>query len=104
MQPLGSVIDRIEGGHIGKQRLCGADIACGFISPNVLLSGLKRHAICRATLRIDRQSNDSARHQSNEIFFDGHEGGVRPTVAERNTKTLRRSDRNVCAHLTGRFD
>ena len=38
------MIDCIHGGNHRQERLGGADIGIGFLSPNVLLSGLQRKA------------------------------------------------------------
>lgn len=61
-QALRTVIDRIEGRHIGQQGLRGADIGGGLVSADVLLAGLHRHTQRRLTARVHRHSDDASRH------------------------------------------
>ena len=52
LQPLGSVIDGVESGHVGKQCLSCADVAGGLVFPDLLLSRLQTQSVGRHRLMV----------------------------------------------------
>ena len=52
VKAFGAVMNRVHRGEGGQEGLCGADIAGGSVSPNVLFACLKGEAVGSAALRI----------------------------------------------------
>ena len=103
MQTLGAVIDRKERGHIRQERLGSTDVARGLIPADMLLAGLKRHAVGRPSACINGYPNNPAGHHPHKGLFYGHEGRMGPAVTHRNPKTLSRADSDIGPHAARRF-
>ena len=87
-QPLWSVVDGVEPGDIGQQRLRGADVRRRLFAPDVLLARLQRHAIGSIPLRVDRDADDASRRLPDVLLQRREERGVRTPVPERDTEPL----------------
>ncbi len=96
-QSFGTVIHGVHACHHGQQYLSSADVRRGFFASNVLLPRLQRQAICRAALRIDRDSHQSPGHRSLERILARQKRGVRSAESERHSKALRIADDDVGA-------
>lgn len=69
----------------------------------MLFSRLQSHTNCRLTGVIDGSSDNTSRRISLELFTDGEEGGMRATISNGDSKSLRVSDSDVEAQLTRRL-
>ena len=65
-QPVGAVIARVHRGHHRQQHLRGADVAGRLVAADVLLAGLQRQPVGRATRRHPRKHRPAGR------AADGH--------------------------------
>jgi len=63
----------------------------------MLLSGLQCHSHSRIAISIFGHANNTPRNVSFVRFFGGKESGMWPSVAQRNTKTLRGAHNDVNA-------
>ena len=97
-QPLWPVEHGIEAGHDRQQRLRGADVGRGLFAPDMLLAGLQAEPVRPPPARIDRNAHNAARHGALQIIAAGHEGGMRPAIAYRHAKSLRRSHGDIGPH------
>ncbi len=71
--------------------------------PDVLLAGLKGKAKGRPLRGVHRDPDEPSGQVPLESRPDGHVGGVRPAVPQRNAETLRRPDRHVGPPLPRRL-
>ena len=93
-----AVVDGVEAGHVGKQRLRGADVARRLLAADMLLARLQRHAQCRPPGGVARHADDATRHGALVLVAAGHERGMRAAVAHRHAEALRRADGDIRAH------
>src|SRR2546422_8904086 len=100
-QPLRAMIDRVHGGDHGEQYLCGANVACRLLAPDVLLARLQRHAQRGPPGAVFGDADDATGEVALELIPRREEGGVRAAVAERDAEALRVADGDVGAPLTG---
>ncbi|TLD44182.1 MAG: hypothetical protein FAZ92_03561 [Accumulibacter sp.] len=103
-QSLWAVVDGVHAGDVGEQDLRGADVRIGLFAPDVLFAGLQRHAQRPLAARIDRDADDAAGDGALVLVTGGKERSVRAAKAERDAKALRRTERDVGAHLAGRAE
>ena len=101
-QSIGTMIDGIHACHDGKQHLRCANVRRCFLSPNMLLARLQRHAKRPFAAGIDRDADEASGNEPFEFVFDRHVRGVRTAVTERNAEALRVSDRGVRTEFAGR--
>ena len=101
-QPLRAVIDGVQAGDVGEQRLRGADVRRRLLAADVLLARLQRHPVRRVAVRVDRHADDAARRLPDVLLERREERGVRAAVAERHAEPLRVAEDDVGAHLAGR--
>src|SRR6476660_928869 len=87
-QPLRSVIDTIESGHVREQRLRGTDIRCRLLASDVLFARLNRHAVSRIATGVHRDASDSSRLLPDVPLQRGEKRCVRTAVAKRDTEAL----------------
>jgi len=52
LQTSWSMPDAVEGSHVRKQVLSGANVAGSFVSADMLLSRLKGHAVCQLSVFV----------------------------------------------------
>ena len=95
LQSMRSVINRIHRGHHCKQNLSRADIGGRLVATNVLLAGLERKPVGRASTRVLRNSNQTSGELSFQRIATGNEGGVWSPEPKRHSKSLRTTNRNV---------
>ena len=88
LQSTRPVVHRVHAGHHRQQRLCRADVRGGLVAADVLLACLQSHAQCTLPAAVLAHADDAAGDQSFPIVGAREEGGVRATVAHRNTETL----------------
>ena len=101
-QSVGAVVDRVHRGHVGQQRLRGADVRGRLLASDVLLARLQGHAVRRAAAAVDRHADDAARHLPHVCVPGREKRGVRPAVAQRHAEALRVADDDVGAEFAGR--
>ena len=94
-QPIGPVVDRVHARRDGEENLRGADVAGGFLPPDVLLAGLQRHAQGSPPGVVFRDADDAAGKVSLVLIPRREEGRVRPPVAQRHAEALRVADRDI---------
>ncbi|KUI56020.1 hypothetical protein VP1G_10792 [Cytospora mali] len=102
LQALRSVIDGVQGGHVGKQGLSGANVARGLFSPDVLLTSLQCQSEGSATKSVLGYSDQSTWHLPLVLLGNGEESGMRTAEAHRHTQSLRGSKGKVSAPLARR--
>ena len=101
-QPVRAVIDGVEAGDVGQQRLRRADVRRRLLAADVLLARLERHAIRRVAVRVHRHADDAARRLPHVLLARREERRVRTAVAQRHAEALRVADHDVRAQLAGR--
>ena len=101
-EAFGAVPDGVESGHVGEQRLRGADVRRRLFAADVLFAGLQRHAVGGIAVHVDRDADDAAGDLADELFAGGEEGGVRAAVAHGHAEALGISEDHVGAHFAGR--
>ncbi len=103
-EALGAVKDGVHGGHDGEEDLGGADVAGGFLAPDVLFAGLEGEAEGGATVGVVGDTDEAA----GEAAFEGvsycHEGRVRAAEAEGDTEALAVADADVGAEFAWSFE
>ena len=62
LEPLGTVIHRVQRRDVCQKDLGRADIAGGLFPPDVLLAGLQRHPECGPPLSIFGYPDDAPRY------------------------------------------
>ncbi len=97
LQTSRAVEDRIQAGDIGQQHLRSTDVGVRFLTTDVLLASLHRHAQRGVTSGIFRYADNTAWHGAFEFIFAGKEGRVRTAVAHRHAEALRGAEDDVCA-------
>gem|GEM_PF-2606201 len=100
-QSLRSVVDGVEGGDDGQQRLSGADVGGGLLTPDVLLAGLEGQAVGGCTVGVHAHAHDASGQLALEPMGHGHEAGVGAAEEERHAQALGASDGDVSALCTG---
>ena len=103
LQSFRPVIDGVKRGHVGQQRLRGADVAGGFLAPDVLLACAERQAQRRFAARIFGDADDAAWHLAFKFIACGEECGMRSSVTQWHAKTLGTADGDVRAEFAGRL-
>ena len=98
-EAVGAVIDGIERGHVGEERLGGADVARGLVAANVLLAGLKGEAQGGTASGIPGDADDASGHLAFEGVACGQIGRMRAAVAERHAEPLGAADGDVRAEF-----
>ena len=102
LQARRAVVDRVEAGDIGQQRLGGADVGVGLLAADVLLAGLQGHTQGGVATGVFRHADDAARHGALVLVAAGEEGGVRAAVAHRYAEALGAAEHDVGTQLTRR--
>lgn len=100
LETLGSVVDGVKGRHVGQKSLSSADVASGLLSSNVLLTGLKSETESGLAESVLGNTNKTAGNLTLVLLRGSKEGGMRTTVAQRNTKTLGVANGDVGTKLT----
>ena len=103
-QPAGAVIDRIETGDNGQQRLGGADIAGRLVAADMLFAGLQGHAQGRVAAPVHRDADDAPGQRPGMLAAGREKGRVRPAIAKRHAEALGVADHNIGPGLAGRGD
>ena len=101
---LGSMIHGIETRYIGKQNLCRADVAIGFLTADMLFAGLQRHAIGLLASSIFGDSDDPSWYSPLVIITCCEEGRMGATIAHWHPETLGASEDDISAHFSGRLE
>jgi hypothetical protein len=104
LETLGSVVDGVKGRHVGQKSLGSADVAGGLLSSNVLLTGLESETESGLAESILGNTNETTGDLALVLLRGGEEGGMRATVAQRNTKTLGVANGDVGTKLTRRLE
>ena len=99
LQAVRAVVDGVEGGDDGQQRLRGADVGRGLLAADVLLAGLQRQAVGRDAGVVLGDTHEAAGHGALEALLDGHVGGVRAAEEQRDAEALGGADGDVRALL-----
>jgi hypothetical protein len=94
---------RVHAGDVGQQDLGSADVGIGLLAPDVLLARLQRHAVGGLAAGVLRNADDAPRHRAHVRLARGEEGRVRAAEAHRHAEALGGTERDVGAHLAGRF-
>ncbi len=103
-QAVGSVVDGVHRRDDGQQHLGGADVGRRLVAADVLLAGLEGEAVGRASLRVDRDTDEAAGQVALEPGRDRHEAGVRTAVEEGYAEALGRADDDVGTEGAGRLE
>lgn len=103
-QTFGAVIDSIHCSNVGKESLSCANVGGGFVTTDVLFTGLESHTESRLSLGITGNTDDATRQETLVFVVASKESSVRATIAERDAETLGRADDDVCAPFTGRCE
>ena len=101
-QSIRTVIDAVEGGDVGKQRLCGADVAGGLVAADVLFARLDGKAQRGTTVRVAADTDQATRHAAHEGVLGGEVRGVWAAKAHRHTEALHGSERHIRAQFARR--
>ena len=67
----------------GTQRLVRADIGCCFLSPDVLLTGLKRQNKGFTPVAVYRSADYAARHFADQVAPRRHKSEIRTAESQR---------------------
>ena len=79
-----------------------ADVARRFLTTNVLLAGLQRHAQGHIAVTVFRNTDDTAGHVTLELILSAEESGVWTTKSHRHTEALGVTETDVGTPFTGR--
>src|SRR6266487_3150612 len=93
-QTARAMIDRIHRGDDGEENLRRADVARGFVPPDVLLARLQRKTISGAAFGIVRNAHESAGQMAFVLVARGEVCRVRAAKSQRHAETLRAADRD----------
>ena len=104
LQSVRAVVDGVEGGHDGQQRLGGADVGRGLLAADVLLAGLQGQAVGGSARVVLGDTHDPAGQGAFHALLHGHVGGVRTAEEQRHAKALGGADGDVRALLARRGD
>ena len=88
-QSVWAVINRVHGRNNREEHLGCANIAGGFVAPDVLLARLQSKAISRAAFSVMRDADKASGKMPFKLISRCHVGGMRSTKAERYPKALR---------------
>jgi hypothetical protein len=95
VKAFGAVVNRVHRGEGGQEGLCGADIAGGAVSPNVLFACLKGEAEGGAALRIFGYADKTARKKPLVGESSSKVSCMRAPETDRNTEALGTTYGNV---------
>ena len=98
-QAARTVVHGVERRHDREQRLCRADVARGFLAPDMLLAGLHGHAQGRAAVAVDGHADDAAGHGALEAVAGREKCGVRSAEAHGYAEALAAADHHVGTEL-----
>ena len=101
-QTFRAVIDGVEAGDVGEERLRRADVRGRLLATDMLLARLQRHAVRGVAVRVDRNADDAAGRLADVLLERREERGVRTAIAERHAEPLRVAIDHVGAELAGR--
>ena len=104
LDPLRSMINGIETRYVGKQNLCSADVAVGFLTAYMLLAGLQRHAISLLASSVSGDPNDPPWNSSFVIVACCEEGRMGATIAHRDPEALGASEYDISPHFSRRLE
>ena len=93
---------RVQAGDVGQQHLRGTNVGVRFLTADVLLASLHRHAQRGIPRRIFRYADNPARHGAFEFIFRREEGRVRAAVAHRHAEALGGTENDIRALLARR--
>src|SRR5207237_6788802 len=102
-QTARAVINGVHRRDHSEENLGGANVTCRFVAADVLLARLQRQSVRGPAFGIVRNADQSTRHVAFVLIARRKISGVGSAETERNTETLRVSDRSVGAELTRRF-
>src|SRR5216683_1972870 len=85
-QAARAVINRIHGRDDGEKDLGRANVARGFVAPDVLLARLQGEAIGGSAFDVMGNANQTTGHVSFVLIAGRKISGVRSAKAERNTE------------------
>ncbi len=103
IQAIGTVIDAKESGDHGQQDLCRADIAGRLFAPDMLFTGLQRHAQGFLAFGIHRHADDAPGALAFIDIFGRKEGRMRAAIAHGNTKSLGGTHHDIGPELARGF-
>ena len=104
LQAIRPVINGKHASHHGEEHLSGADVAGRLVAADVLFSGLQSQAVRGVAIGVLGDADQATRHLTLETISNREVTSVGASKAERNTKALRCSHRNVSAEFAGRGD
>src|SRR5262249_2664578 len=97
-----SVVDAINAGQVRGESLRRTDIWGRLLAPDVLLPGLKRHAVGAVPVRIYRHTDNPSGRLAHVFLPCRKKRRVRAAIPERHAKALRVAEDDICAQLAGR--
>ncbi|KAI6775833.1 hypothetical protein HG530_002591 [Fusarium avenaceum] len=100
LKTLGTVVDRVEGGHVGKKSLGRADVAGGLLTSNMLLTSLESETQSRLAEAILGNTDETAGDLALVLLRGSEESSVGTTVAQGDTESLGVTDGDVGTKLT----
>ncbi len=103
-QPLGAVVAGVHRGHHRQQHLRGADVAGRLVAADVLLAGLQRQPVGRRAVGVQRHTYQPARQLTRVVGVHRQVSGVWSTESHWHAESLRATEGDVGADLTGRRD
>ena len=103
LQTVGAMIDGIHPRHNSQEYLGSADVRGSLVSPNMLLSCLESHTERAILPSIHRDADNSARHESCEIFRRCEERGMRSAKTQGDAESLTVPHCSIDTKLTWRF-
>ena len=92
--------DAEKGRHICEESLSSTDIACSFVSSDVLLTCLHGHTIGNVIVFVLGDTDNSTRHLPLELVLAGKVSWVRTTEAHGDTEPLHTAASDIGAHFT----
>ncbi|KAB5587884.1 metal-dependent RNase [Ceratobasidium theobromae] len=96
-ESLGTVVNGVEGGDDGEERLRGADVGGGLLAADVLLAGLEGEAVGLVALGVVGDADDSPGDLPLELFRHRHEAGVGAAEEQGDAEALGGADGDVGA-------
>ena len=104
LQPVGAVVDGVDRGDDGQQRLRGADVGGGLLAADVLLAGLQGQTVGRDAGVVLGDTHEAAGQRALQALPHRHVGRVRAAEEQRHAEALRGADGDVRALLARRSD
>ena len=101
-QAFGAMVDRVHAGDIGQQHLRGADVARGFLTTNVLFTGLHRQAQRRVAMVVDGNAYQAPGHVALEAIACRKVSGVRATETQGHAEALGTAQHHIGTKFTWR--